>query len=264
MISVVGGTGRLGAALVPMLTATGAEVRVVSRRGDLPGGLGGLVRDVVRADVREPASLAAAVAGAELVVSAVHGLTGRGVSPESVDHRGNVALVDAARAGGAGVVLVSVRGAGPAGNELQRAKWRAEEHLRASGIPWTVVRAPAYLELWQDVLRRSAGRGGRPVVLGRGVNPIAMVGVDAVARAVADVCLDDRLRGRVVDLPADQNLTLDALAASISASGTRPRHVPLPVVRALGQLLRPVSPGAARVARLAIWMDTAPLQAPGA
>jgi uncharacterized protein YbjT (DUF2867 family) len=261
MICVVGGTGRLGQALIPLLRDAGAEVRVVSRHGAVPATLKGYVADVVRADVRDPSTLPAAVADAELVVSAVHGLGApeRGVSPETIDHRGNIALIDAAATEGAGVVLLSMRGASPSGVELQRAKWRAEEHLRSRGIPWTVVRAPAYLELWQDVLLRSAQRSGRPTVLGRGTNPIPMVGVAEVARVVATACLDPMSRGTTIEVPAAQELTLDQVAATVSEPGTRPRHVPRPLVRALGQLLRPVNPGVARLARMAVWMDTAPL-----
>ncbi len=65
-------------------------------------------------DVRDPATLDAAVDGAEVVVSAVHGFAGPGrVTPASVDRAGNAHLVDAARRAGADVVLLSVVGASP-------------------------------------------------------------------------------------------------------------------------------------------------------
>ena len=170
MITVVGGTGRLGTALVPLLRASGAAVRVASRSGVVPAALVDLVDDVVRADVRDPATLEAVVRGSDVVVSAVHGLGSRerGVNPESVDHRGNVHLVDAAARAGADVVLVSVAGASPRGSELERAKWAAEVHLRGSGAPWTIVRATAYEELWTEILARSAARDGRPSSSGVG------------------------------------------------------------------------------------------------
>jgi uncharacterized protein YbjT (DUF2867 family) len=214
----------------------------------------------VRADVRRPATLGDAVAGSETVVCAVHGMdpSDRGSSPERVDHRGSVAVTDAAGAVGAGVVLLSVRGASAAGSELQRAKWRAEEHLRATGIPWTVVRAPAYLELWREVMRRSAARDGRAVVLGSGDNPVELVSVASVARVVTEVTADLTTSGRVVDVPADTVTTLRDLAAQACRPGLEPRHVPRQALRIAGQLLRPVLPGPARLARLAVWMDTAP------
>jgi NADH dehydrogenase len=59
--------------------------------------------------------------------------------------------------------------------ELFRMKHAAEAHLAASGVPATVVRATAFIELWLDLLRTTAGSSGRPLVFGRGNNPINFV-----------------------------------------------------------------------------------------
>ena len=261
VITVVGGTGRLGTLLVPLLRAGGARVRVASRSGVVPPALADEVDECVRADVREPTTLAAALQGSDIVVSAVHGLGPAGrVSPQSVDHRGNVHLVDRAATEGAEVVLLSVVGASPVGSELERAKWAAEEHLRGAGTPWTVVRASAYRELWDEVLRRSAARDGRAVVLGHGENPVNMVSMATVAQAVARACLDRSTRGQVLEVCGPQDVRLLDLARTASAPGCRPRHVSRPVLRALGQVARPVRPDLARLARLALWMDTADLR----
>ena len=82
------------------------------------------------------------------MVSAVHGFAGPGgVSPASVDRAGNAHLIHAAARAGAAFVLVSVVGASP-GHPigLFRAKHAAEDMLRSSGIPWTMVRATAFME----------------------------------------------------------------------------------------------------------------------
>ena len=75
----------------------------------------------------------------------------------------------AARAATADMVLVSVFGA-TAGHpmELFRMKAAAEDNLRTSGVPWTIVRASGFLELYLDLMRRTAGGSGRPLVFGRG------------------------------------------------------------------------------------------------
>lgn len=265
MITVVGGTGRLGAALVPLLRSPGVAVRIASRSGVVPSALVGLVDDVVRADVRDPATLEAVVRGSDVVVSAVHGLGSRdrGATPQSVDHRGNVHLVDAAARVGADVVLVSVAGASPGGSELERAKWAAELHLRGSGARWTIVRATAYEELWTEILARSAARDGRAVVLGRGENPVNVVPVASVARAVADACLDPGTRGQVIEVCGSRDLRFADLAQAQCAPDCRPRRVPRTVLRIVGQVARPVRPDVARLARMALWMDTADLRRAG-
>jgi uncharacterized protein YbjT (DUF2867 family) len=128
VILIAGGTGRLGTALVTRLTGRGLPVRVLTRDPARAAHLTGQPVEVVTGDVRDRASLAAAVRGADVVVSAVHGLTGpRGVSPVTVDARGNCNLIDAARETGAEIVLMSVVGAAAdSPMELFRMKYAAE------------------------------------------------------------------------------------------------------------------------------------------
>ena len=119
--------------------------------------------DVVRGDVRDPVSIGGALRGAGTVISAVHGFTGpAGVSPASVDQAGNANLIGAATATGAAVVLISVVGASP-GHPigLFRAKHAAEETLRASRVPWTIVRATAFMETWAAIMSQPLQASGK-------------------------------------------------------------------------------------------------------
>ena len=258
MIVVVGGSGRLGRPLVARLLDAGRRVRVVARRPDRAADFAGPDVEVVQGDVTRPDTLTGALDGASVVVSAMHGLGApeRSVSPDRVDRLGNRALIDAAAASDADVVLVSVIGAAAEGNDLFAAKWAAEEYLRGSGVRWTVVRSAAFAEMWLDVLHDTAGRSGRPRVLGTGTNPINFVAVADVAAAVARACLDPGLRGRVIEVGGPADLTLEALARSLCRPGATPRHVPRAALRVLGELARPVHPGFARLARMGLSMDT--------
>ena len=95
MITVVGGTGRLGTALRSRSSVGRRTVRVVAQCVAPPTPVPG--RRVVAADVREPATLPVAVDGSTVVVSAVHGLGPRARrSPAEVDRDGNRALIAAA------------------------------------------------------------------------------------------------------------------------------------------------------------------------
>jgi uncharacterized protein YbjT (DUF2867 family) len=60
--------------------------------------------------------------------------------------------------------------------ELFRAKHHAEQHLPQTGVPWTIVRASAFVELWADIM-------AKPIVFGGGANPINFVAVDDVRRS---------------------------------------------------------------------------------
>jgi NADH dehydrogenase len=256
VIVVAGGTGRLGTALVSRLVERGEPVRVLTRDRSRAGHLPPV--EVAVGDVRNPSDVGAAVHGASAVVSAVHGFAGRGVSPASVDRDGNARLIDAAAGVGAHVVLMSVLGAAPDHPiGLFRMKAAAEDRLRSSGTPWTIVRAGPFRELYADLMRRTAGRSGRPLVFGRGDNPVPFVAVADVAAAVDQALHDPACRGAVIELPG-RAMTFNQLAAQLAAElgpgAQRPRHVPRPVLRILGTA-GATQPG--RMAAAALLMDTA-------
>jgi uncharacterized protein YbjT (DUF2867 family) len=142
--------------------------------------------------------------------------------------------------------------------ELFRMKWAAEQHLRASGVPWTIVRASAFAEMWVEMLRESAHDGKGPQVFGDGDNPINFVSVQDVAVAVARAATDATLRGQVIAVGGD-DLTLNELAHLVRPE-TPPRHVPRVALHVMGQVARPVRPSLARLARTALVMDRANLR----
>jgi NADH dehydrogenase len=260
MILLAGGTGRLGTVLATRLTGHGLAVRVLTRDPARAGHLTALGVEVATGDVRDRASLAPAVEGAGVVVSAIHGFAGPGgVSPATVDYRGNINLIDAARATGAQLVLMSVAGAAAdSPMELFRMKHAAEEHLQASGVRWTIVRATAFFELWIDVLSKTAARSGRPLVFGRGDNPINFVSVTDVAALAEHAVTDPATRGRILQIGGPENLTFNQLAAAIQEAAGRtsaPRHVPPLVLRLMAGTAGHLKPELGRQARAALLMD---------
>lgn len=257
MIAVIGGTGRLGRLVTSRLVEEGEQVTVVARSAPqvrVPGA------HFVAADLRDPSTLPAALDGADVVVAAAHGMDpGKGESPAEVDRDGNIGLIDVAKVRGADVVLVSVVDASADHPlELFRMKWAAEQHLRASGVPWTIVRASAFAEMWVEMLRGSAHDGKGPQVFGDGDNPINFVSVQDVAVAVARAATDATLRGQVIAVGGD-DLTLNELAHLVRPE-TPPRHVPRAALHVMGQVARPVRPSLARLARTALVMDRADLR----
>jgi NADH dehydrogenase len=260
VIVVAGGTGRLGQRVVRRLLDRGLAVRVLTRS---PAGAAGLPAAVELAvgDVRDRGSLRAAMGGARTVVSAVQGVTGTGGdSPATVDRDGNANLVDLAADVGADVVMMSVVGASPdSPMELFAMKYAAEQHLRASGVPATVVRATAFAELWVEIVRKTAGRSGRPVVFGRGDNPVNFVCVDDVAAAVEYAVVEPTTRGTTMQIGGPDTVTLSALAALVQAAdgGTgQPRHVPPLALKGLAGSVGRVRPAFGRQLRMALAMDS--------
>jgi NADH dehydrogenase len=260
MILVAGGTGRLGTELVRRLIAQGERVRVLTRDPAQAAHLPGV--EVVVGDVRQPADLGAAANGVSAIVSAVHGFVGKGhVTPASVDRDGNANLIDAARTVGAHYILMSVIGASPDHPlELFRMKAAAEQHLQHSDLPWTVVRAGAFLELYQDLTRRTAARSKRPLVFGRGGNPIQFASISEVATVLERALTDPSARGTVIQVDGPF-MTFNQLAASLApelgAAASRPRHFPRAMLRCMA-VARSTPPG--RQAHSALIMDSYDLE----
>ncbi len=261
-ILVAGGTGLLGVQVARLLRERGAAVRVLSRepervRGRLCAGV-----TLLAGDVRDAATLPAAVAGARVVISAVHGFAGSGAeSPKTVDWLGNRNLIEAARAAGVEqFVLVSVQGASPDHPiELFRMKYRAEQELRRSGLGWTIIRPTAFMELWVKLIGEPLCTAGATRIFGRGENPINFVSVYDVARYVARAACDTSLRGQVLEVGGPENLSLLQLAetfARVTGKHGTHRHVPLAMMRAMAVLLRRLKPSLARQIQAGVVMDT--------
>lgn len=257
---VAGGTGRLGTLLVAALARDSVHVRVMTR--ELPRAAHLHVGDVevVIGDVRDPASMVSALDSVDVVVSAVHGFAGPGgVTPASVDRDGNRHLIDAARAVGADFVLVSGAGADPdSPMELFRMKHAAEIALGASGVPATIVRPTAFLELWIDLLTSTAGRRNRPLVFGRGQNPINFVSVRDVAALLERVVTDPQTRGHTFEIGGPDNLTFHELARMVAdkrGDSKGPRHLPRAALHVTAATIGRVRPELGRQARAALVMD---------
>ncbi|MBA3425437.1 MAG: SDR family oxidoreductase [Rubrobacter sp.] len=180
MIVVVGATGILGGMITRRLLEQGREVRILVRhdspseqlaqegRATSAGSLIEAGAQPVYGDLRDRASLDAAVEGVETVISTANSV-GRGGedNPQSVDLEGNRNLIEAARDAGVGhFVFVSALGADP--NHpvpFMQAKGQSEASLRDSGMDYTVLAPTPFMEVWVAVVVGMPALQGQPVVL---------------------------------------------------------------------------------------------------
>jgi uncharacterized protein YbjT (DUF2867 family) len=262
MILVAGGSGTLGTRLLALLSDRGLGVRVLSRTPDKTQALVGDKVEIVPGDVRDTRAVEAAVAGASTVVSAVTGFgMDKDVSPRTVDWEGNANLIRAAKAAGVEhFILLSVgQAAADHPIELFRMKHRAEEELRASGLAWTIIRPTAYMETWIGLLGDPLIRTGSTRIFGRGQNPINFVSADDVAALVDLAVTDPALRGVTVEAGGPENLTVKQVVETFEElTGARGKvsHIPLPMMRVMSVLMKPLNPTMAGLIEASVVMDT--------
>ncbi len=266
MIAIAGGTGRMGRVLAQQLVERGLQVRILTRDPErVPETLRNRV-DTATVDLRQPASIGPALTGVETLVSAITGFGGPGAAgARVVDRDGNLALIEAAEAAGVEhVVLLSVARAAPdAPVALFRAKYDAEQRLRASRLAWTIIRPTAYMETWIEVVGRPLVATGHTRVFGRGQNPVNFVSADDVARIVETVITEPGHRGETVVVAGPANLSMNAFVETISrVTGRTGRvdHANPAVMRVMAAMLGFVNPVLADQVRAALFMDTRDLR----
>lgn len=187
MILVAGSTGLLGSEIVRRLIARGEEVRAMVRPTSAPEKVAQLEKagaEIVRADLKEPRTLVAACTGATAVISTVTTiLTSQpGDSFEATDRDGNKSLVDAARkAGVRKFIFVSFDTTDSPDNPLSNAKRDVEEHLKRSGLDYTILHAAPFCEIWMGPMLFADPVAGTAKVYGKGEAKIRYVAVADVA-----------------------------------------------------------------------------------
>lgn len=149
-VVIAGGHGQIALLLGRRLAAGGDRVSGLIRNPDQAGDLeaAGIEPVVFDLEARGADELAPIVDGADAVVFAAGAGPGSGAERKlTLDRDGAVKLIDACRATGVRrYVMVSAMGAEPGveGDEVfdvyLRAKFEADEALRASDLVWTVIR----------------------------------------------------------------------------------------------------------------------------
>ena len=240
MILVAGGTGFAGRAIVRALRASGHRVRVLSRGNANPWSTDPEVQ-LAQGDVRDRASLAAAMAGVRAVVAAVQfpghpvEVPAEGLTYDEYDRKGTENLVAAAAAAGV-TRFVYLSGAGVGEGRPQEwyvAKGRAEDAVRASGLEWVIVRPSWMYGPGDKALNKFAAIARfSPIVplTSMGGNTVQPVHVDDLAAVVVRCVETAETAGQVIGVAGPQTLTMREIVRTLlTAMGKRRAILPTPV-----------------------------------
>jgi NADH dehydrogenase len=154
MIVVAGSTGVLGFEICRRLRDRGRPVRALVRKtssSDKVDALRALGCEVAVCDLKDRGSLDRVCAGADVVISTVTAITTakEGDSPAATDGAGNINLISAAADADVNqFIFISFDREGIPQMPLGDAKRDAEEHLRRSGMTYTILHPSWFMESW--------------------------------------------------------------------------------------------------------------------
>ena len=230
LIAVTGATGRQGGAVTRRLLADGWRVRTLTRTPEKPPGrrLAALGAEVIGADMAEPATLREAFRGAYGVYSVqnpmISGLEGEVAQGKNV--------ADAAKECGVQHLVYGSAGSGePTGVGSWDSKVAVEAHMRALGLPFTVLRPQAFMELMTDkgYFPPASVWHLMPKLMGED-RPVTWLCVDDMGAIAARAFGDpERFIGADVRLTADVKTIAECREIWREATGRPPRRFPMPV-----------------------------------
>ncbi len=213
---VTGAGGQLGRLVIRhLLEAVPAGQIVATVRGrEAPDGLASLGIQVRLADYDEPRGWDAALDGVDRVLLISSNAIGRRVE----QHRG---VIEAARRAGAALAYTSVLRADSTPLGLAGEHRQTEALLRASGVPFLLLRNGWYTENYAAAIPAALAHGALLGSAGAGrISSAARA--DYAAAAAALLVSPEAWEGRVLELAGDAAYTLTEFAAKIARHSGRP------------------------------------------
>ena len=230
LVVVMGATGRQGGAVARCLLADGWRVRGVTRSptGDAARELAASGVEMVQADMADPDSIRRACEGAYGVFSVQNPMIS-GEEGEVLQGR-NVA--DEAAAAGVSHLVYGSAGPGTPGTGV--ASWDSKvevaEHTRSLGLPLTVLRPMAFMELMtdRDLYPAVAAWHLMPKLVGE-QRPITWLSAEDVGAIAARAFREpESYVGADLALAADLRTIAECRAIWQRETGRSPRRFPMP------------------------------------
>ncbi|KPL07262.1 hypothetical protein AMJ86_05010 [bacterium SM23_57] len=256
-ILVVGGTGTVGSAVVSQLLNDEHEVRVLTRDPDNAAAKLGDKVEIMEGDVTIPRNVEDAMFNIEVVFSSLSSPPGK-KNITDIEYGGNLVLLEASKHQRVKRFLyVSVMNAEYfAGYPRFFVKYKVEEELKISGLPYTFFRPTIFMETLPRFINK-----GKAIVYGNQPHPIHFLAVADLAKVVAESLKRKESMNAVFDVMGPEPMTFDD-ALGMFKRYRRPKmkieHSSLLWGRALGYVYMKKQPELAELVTLMNECETTP------
>jgi uncharacterized protein YbjT (DUF2867 family) len=249
-VFLTGATGFVGRHMLERLLADGHAVRSLVRDPQKAGLAENAKAELVAGDVVEGTRLEEGMQGCDAVIHLVGIIVEKGNNTfERVHHLGTCNVVEAAkRTGIKRFVQMSALGVRSDGVALyQTTKWKGEEEVRQSGIPFCILR-PSLIFGQGDgfVTQMMATMRSAPLfrpVPGDGTPKFRPIAVEDVTACFARALTYEAATNQTVDLGGADELTLNEVLAEIArCAGVRKPavHIPMPLMMVGARVMQKV------------------------
>ena len=234
-ILLAGGTGFVGGNLRRALA--GHRIRLLVRDRATYQALASDTVELVEGDITDEGSIRGALDGCSTVINLVAIIEESGKRTfDSVIRQGTEHLVNEAKRVGGVERFIQMSALGADNNPrygYMVAKWRAEQAVKNSGIPWTIFRPSIIFGPGDGFINVLAGLvRSFPIipVVGSGQSKFQPVAVEEVAESFARAVADPTTIGQTYELGGGKIYTYEQLLDVIAAKlGKRKRKVHVPV-----------------------------------
>ncbi|HPF28316.1 MAG: SDR family oxidoreductase [Steroidobacteraceae bacterium] len=208
MILITGATGKTGGELARKLVASGEQVRALVRNADKAAALAAAGVEIVAGDGSDPAAVAKALQGVDRAVL---------IYPNSEHQLALEKLfVDQAKAAGIKhiVKLSSPEALEHMKNPVHQTHFRSEQFIKASGMPWTMVRPNFFMQNFLGNAHSIKAEGKFSMPMGEG--RAAMTDTRDAGAVIAHVLTTPGHAGKSYDITGPAVMTFHDVAAVFS------------------------------------------------
>lgn len=263
-ILIVGATGVLGSAATKYLLENNYSVRALVRNESKAKELEKAGAEIFVGDLTNPGSIIKACNKVDVIITAAHGMLGKGKNrSRNIDDIGHRNLIDSAvKAGVKLFIYSSLHGAAKEHPvDFFRTKYEIEQYLIRSGLTYTILSLPAFME-WHvhNLLGKSIKEKGKATILGTGNNPTNFIAVEDIVQALKIIVEDETYHNKIIPIAGPENLSRNEVAnlyGKLLNITPRITHVPGYALKFLSKLITPLHPGIGTILKFSAYSETA-------